>query len=150
MRVVIQRVRYARLSVGGELISQISQGLMVLVGIAEEDGREEINYLCKKLAALRIFDDDEGVMTRSVVDVGGEVMLVSQFTLMANTKKGNRPSYIHAARPEISRPLYEEFCSALEEVLGKEVARGRFGADMQIELVNDGPVTITIDTVRDR
>ena len=102
MRVVIQRVRYARLSVGGELISQISQGLMVLVGIAEEDGREEINYLCKKLAALRVFDDDEGVMNRSVMDVGGEVMLVSQFTLMANTKKGNRPSYIHAAHPEIS------------------------------------------------
>ena len=97
MRVVIQRVRYARLSVGGELISQISQGLMVLVGIAEEDGREEINYLCKKLAALRVFDDDEGVMNRSVVDVGGEVMLVSQFTLMANTKKGNRPSYICCA-----------------------------------------------------
>ncbi len=150
MRVVIQRVRYARLSVGGELISQISQGLMVLVGIAEEDGREEISYLCKKLAALRIFDDEEGVMNRSVVDIDGEVMLVSQFTLMASTKKGNRPSYIHAARPEISRPLYDEFCSALEELLGKKVARGCFGADMQIELLNDGPVTITIDTVRDR
>lgn len=150
MRVVIQRVRYARLSVGGELISRIAQGLMVLVGITEGDGREEIDYLCKKISTLRIFDDEEGVMNKSVLDVDGEVMLVSQFTLMATTKKGNRPSYIHAARPEISRPLYEEFCSTMEETLGKKVARGCFGANMQIELLNDGPVTITIDTARAR
>ena len=146
MRVVIQRVRYARLSVGGELISQISQGLMVLVGIAEEDGREEINYLCKKLAALRVFDDDEGVMNRSVMDVGGEVMLVSQFTLMASYKKGNRPSYIRAARPEVAVPLYEYFVEQMAKTTGKPVETGVFGADMQVSLLNNGPVTITMDT----
>lgn len=150
MRVVIQRVRYAKLSVDGVLVSQIGHGLMVLVGISEQDTQSEIDYLCRKITALRIFDDADGVMNRSVMDIDGEVMVVSQFTLMASTKKGNRPSYICAARPEISAPLYQGFCMTLERCLGKSIAQGVFGADMQIEMLNDGPVTITIDTEIDK
>ena len=146
MRVVIQRVLEASVSISGAVTSSIGPGLMVLLGICEEDGAEDIDWLVHKIAALRIFDDEAGVMNRSVVDVGGDVLVVSQFTLMASTKKGNRPAYIRAARPEIAIPLYERFCTALSDALGKPVPTGTFGADMQVSLINDGPVTICIDT----
>ena len=146
MRVVIQRVLEASVSISGAVTASIGPGLMVLVGICEEDGREDIEWLVRKIAALRVFDDAAGVMNRSVVDAGGDVLVVSQFTLMASTKKGNRPAYIRAARPEVAIPLYEQFCAALEAALGKPVPTGTFGADMQVSLVNDGPVTICIDT----
>ena len=146
MRVVIQRVLDASVSISGTVTASIGPGLLVLLGICEEDGREDIDWLVRKIAALRIFDDEAGVMNRSVVDVSGEVLVVSQFTLMASTKKGNRPAYIHAARPEVAIPLYERFCATLSEALGKPVPTGTFGADMQVSLVNDGPVTICIDT----
>ena len=146
MRVVIQRVLQASVSISGAVTAAIGEGLLVLLGICEEDGKEDIDWLVRKIAALRIFDDEAGVMNRSVVDVGGDVLVVSQFTLMASTKKGNRPAYIRAARPEIAIPLYEQFCAALETALGKPVPTGTFGADMQVSLINDGPVTICIDT----
>ena len=146
MRVVIQRVLEASVSIGGTVTAAIGPGLLVLLGICEEDGREDIEWLVRKIAALRVFDDAAGVMNRSVVDAGGDVLVVSQFTLMASTKKGNRPAYIRAARPEVAIPLYEQFCAALEAALGKPVPTGTFGADMQVSLVNDGPVTICIDT----
>ena len=146
MRVVIQRVLEASVSISGAVTASIGPGLMVLVGICEEDGREDIEWLVRKIAALRVFDDAAGVMNRSVVDAGGDVLVVSQFTLMASTKKGNRPAYIRAARPEIAIPLYERFCAALSAALGKPVPTGTFGADMQVSLINDGPVTICIDT----
>ena len=146
MRVVIQRVLEASVSISGTVTAAIGPGLMVLLGICEEDGAEDIEWLVKKIAALRVFDDEAGVMNRSVVDVDGNVLVVSQFTLMASTKKGNRPSYIRAARPEVAIPLYEQFCTALETALGKPVPTGTFGADMQVSLINDGPVTICIDT----
>ncbi len=146
MRLVIQRVTRASVSIGGELHSSIGTGIMVLVGVEVGDGAADVDWLAGKLAALRIFDDDAGVMNRSITDVGGELLAVSQFTLTASTRKGNRPSYIRAARPEEAVPLYEMFCSEMEARLGKEVKRGVFGADMQVELVNDGPVTIIIDS----
>jgi D-tyrosyl-tRNA(Tyr) deacylase len=146
MRVVIQRVLEAFVSISGAVTAAIGPGLLVLLGIGEEDGREDIDWLVRKITALRIFDDDAGVMNRSVVDVGGDILVVSQFTLMASTKKGNRPAYIRAARPETAIPLYEQFCTALSSALGKPVPTGTFGADMQVALVNDGPVTICIDT----
>lgn len=146
MRLVIQRVTRASVSIGGELHSSIGAGMMVLVGVETGDGAADVDWLAGKLAALRIFDDDAGVMNRSITDVGGELLAVSQFTLTASTRKGNRPSYIRAARPEEAVPLYEMFCSEMEVRLGKEVKRGVFGADMQVELVNDGPVTIIIDS----
>lgn len=146
MRVVVQRVRNASVSIGGSITASIGPGLLVLVGICEEDGGEDIDWLVKKITALRIFDDAEGVMNLSVCDVDGDVLVVSQFTLMASTKKGNRPSYIRAARPEIAIPLYERFCAALSAAMGKPVPTGTFGADMQVSLLNDGPVTICIDT----
>ena len=146
MRVVIQRVLEASVSISGAVTASIGPGLMVLVGICEEDGREDIEWLVRKIAALRVFDDEAGVMNRSVADVGGDVLVVSQFTLMASTKKGNRPAYIRAARPEVAIPLYEQFCAALSAALGKPVPTGTFGADMQVSLINDGPVTICIDT----
>ena len=146
MRVVIQRVLEASVSISGTVTAAIGEGLLVLLGICEEDGKEDIEWLVKKIAGLRVFDDEAGVMNVDVRDAGGEVLVVSQFTLMASTKKGNRPSYIRAARPEIAIPLYEQFCAALEAALGKPVPTGTFGADMQVSLVNDGPVTICIDT----
>ena len=146
MRVVIQRVLEASVSISGAVTAAIGPGLLVLLGIGEEDGREDIDWLVRKISALRIFDDEAGVMNRSVVDVGGDILVVSQFTLMASTKKGNRPAYIRAARPETAIPLYEQFCTALSSALGKPVPTGTFGADMQVALVNDGPVTICIDT----
>ena len=146
MRAVIQRVSSASVTIGGQVKSSIGKGLLILLGVGYEDGQEDIDWLVKKISGLRIFDDEDGVMNRSVVDVGGEALVVSQFTLMASTKKGNRPSYIHAAGHEIAVPLYESFCTALSEAVGKPVGTGEFGADMKVALVNDGPVTICIDT----
>ena len=146
MKTVIQRVQRASVSIGGTLHSSISAGMLVLVGIQADDTDEDISWLAAKIANLRIFDDEEGVMNRSILETGGDILAVSQFTLMARTRKGNRPSYIDAAKPEISVPLYERFVQALADTLGKPVPTGVFGADMQVELVNDGPVTILIDT----
>ena len=146
MRVVIQRVLEASVSIGGTVTAAIGPGLLVLLGICEEDGREDIDWLVRKIAGLRVFDDADGVMNVDVRDAGGSALVVSQFTLLASTKKGNRPSYIRAARPETAIPLYEAFCACLEAALGKPVPTGTFGADMQVSLVNDGPVTICIDT----
>lgn len=146
MRVLIQRVRRASVTVDGEFISEIGKGLLVFVGICDEDGDEDIEWLTKKIANIRLFDDDNGVMNLSVNDVCGEVLAVSQFTLMASTKKGNRPSYIKAAKPDISVPLYEQFCNEMEIAVNKPIKRGVFGADMKVDLLNDGPVTIFIDS----
>ena len=146
MRVVIQRAGHASVTINGHCKSAIGKGLMILVGIEEADNHEDIDWLCKKIVNLRIFDDENGVMNKSVLDIDGEILVISQFTLHAATKKGNRPSYIHAAKPDISIPLYEEFCRCLTEALGKEIGTGEFGADMKVELLNDGPVTICIDT----
>lgn len=148
MRIVIQRAGHASVTINGVCKSAIGKGLLILVGIEETDGQEDIDWLCKKIVNLRIFDDENGVMNRSITDIGGEILVVSQFTLHASTKKGNRPSYIHAAKPEISIPLYEKFCQDLSIAFGKEIKTGEFGADMKIELMNDGPVTICIDTKR--
>ena len=146
MRVVIQRVTEASVTIGGEKVSAIGQGMMVLCGFEEADGPEDLDWISRKIAALRIFDDEQGVMNRSVVDIGGDILLVSQFTLMASTKKGNRPSYIAAARPETAIPLYEQFKAALAALIGHPIPSGVFGAEMQVALVNDGPVTICIDS----
>lgn len=146
MRVVIQRAGHASVTINGHCKSAIGKGLMILVGIEEADNHEDIDWLCKKIVNLRIFDDENGVMNKSVLDIDGEILVISQFTLHASTKKGNRPSYIHAAKPDISIPLYEEFCRCLTGALGKEIGTGEFGADMKVELLNDGPVTICIDT----
>ena len=146
MRALIQRVKRASVTIGGTLRSQIAGGQLILVGIEESDSTDDIEWLVKKCVNLRIFDDEQGVMNRSILESGGDILAVSQFTLMASTKKGNRPSYIRAAKPEISVPLYEEFCRSLEAALNKPIGTGVFGADMQVELVNDGPVTIFIDT----
>ena len=148
MRVVIQRAGHASVTINGHCKSAIGKGLLILVGIEDTDGQEDIDWLCKKIINLRIFDDENGVMNRSVMDIDGEILVVSQFTLHASTKKGNRPSYIHAAKPEISIPLYERFCKDLSLARKKEVKTGEFGADMKVELMNDGPVTICIDTKR--
>ena len=146
MRLLIQRVKNASVSVGGVELSRIGQGLLVLVGVGVEDTDEDMEYLAGKLVRLRIFDDGQGVMNLDVRQVGGEILVVSQFTLHASTRKGNRPSYIKAAPEAISRPLYERFAAGVGRALGREVATGEFGADMQVELVNDGPVTIWIDS----
>ena len=146
MRAVIQRVSSASVTIDGKIKSSIGRGLMILLGVGHEDGPEDIEWLVRKIAGLRIFDDEEGVMNRSVLDIRGEALVVSQFTLMASTKKGNRPSYIGAAGHELAIPLYERFCAALSEAVGKPVGTGEFGADMKVALVNDGPVTICIDT----
>ena len=146
MRILIQRVTEARCRIAGEVFSEIGGGMVVLVGVGNDETREDVEWLAKKLVHLRIFDDEAGVMNLSVQDVAGEIMVVSQFTLHAMTKKGNRPSWIKAAPEAVSRPLYEEFVSEVERLLGRSVATGSFGADMQIELINDGPVTIWIDS----
>lgn len=146
MRAVVQRVSSASVSIGGTVRSAIGPGLLVLLGVGHEDTQEDLDWLVKKVAGLRIFDDEAGVMNRSVVEVGGEALVVSQFTLMASTKKGNRPSYLGAAGHEKAVPMYEAFCSALSEAIGRPVGTGEFGADMQVALVNDGPVTICMDT----
>lgn len=146
MKAVIQRVSRASVTIGGRLKSSIGKGLLVLLGVAEDDGNEDIDWLVRKISAMRIFDDESGVMNLSVMDVGGEVLVVSQFTLMASCRKGNRPSYIKAARHEISIPMYEEFCARMSSQLGKGIGTGEFGAMMDVELVNDGPVTILLDS----
>ena len=146
MRVLIQRTKHASVTIEGRCKSAIKQGLLVLAGAEDSDGKEDIEWLCKKIVNLRIFDDENGVMNRSVLDIDGEILVVSQFTLHASTKKGNRPSYIRASKPEIAIPLYEAFCKELSLSLGKEVGTGEFGADMKVELLNDGPVTIWMDT----
>lgn len=146
MRAVVQRVSHASVTIGGHVMSGIGSGLLVLVGCENADTDEDIEWLSKKIAALRIFDDENGVMNRSVRDVNGEILVISQFTLWASYKKGNRPSYLRAGRHEVTLPLYESFCRALSETLGKPVGTGKFGADMQVELLNDGPVTICMDT----
>ena len=146
MRVVIQRVAHAKVCIDGEVHSQIGNGLLVLLGIQPTDGKDDIDYLVQKITHLRIFDDAAGVMNLCVRDVTGEVLVVSQFTLMASTRKGNRPSYIHAAPPAVAEPLYEAFVEQLSTAMEKRVQTGRFGADMQVSLLNDGPVTICIDS----
>ena len=146
MRVVIQRVTEAKVVIDGNVNGEIGKGFMILVGIEEADGAEDIAWLTKKIVNLRVFDDENGVMNRSIMDTGGDILLISQFTLHALTAKGNRPSYIKAAKPEISVPLYEAFIKSLEEAMGKKIATGIFGADMKVSLTNDGPVTILIDS----
>ena len=146
MRAVIQRVSEASVTVEGAIIGQIQRGLMVLVGIVNEDDTSDIEWLSNKIIHMRIFEDENGVMNKSLIEVGGEILLVSQFTLHASTKKGNRPSYIAAAKPEISIPIYEAMIYQLEKDLGASIQTGKFGADMKVALINDGPVTITIDS----
>ncbi|MBW8200146.1 D-aminoacyl-tRNA deacylase [Flagellimonas abyssi] len=146
MRTVLQRVSKASVTVEEELISSIGHGLLILLGIEDADTKEDIDWLTNKILNLRIFNDENEVMNRSVMDVDGEIIVVSQFTLHAQTKKGNRPSYIKAAKPDIAVPMYEDFVQVLEQKLGKKVGTGVFGADMKVELLNDGPVTITMDT----
>lgn len=146
MRIVIQRVTQASVTIDGSLISSIGRGLMVLVGVEHGDTPDDARWLAAKTAGLRIFDDDEGVMNLSVVQIEGEILAVSQFTLTASTRKGNRPSYIRAAGHDLAIPLYELYCDELTRILGRETRRGRFGADMQVALVNSGPVTIVIDS----
>lgn len=146
MRVVIQRVLQASVTIAGETVSAIGPGMLVLCGFEAADSQEDLDWTARKTVALRIFDDEAGVMNRSLLDAGGEILLVSQFTLMASTKKGNRPSYVAAAPPEISIPLYERFKEMLSAAIGRPVACGVFGADMKVALINDGPVTICIDS----
>ena len=146
MRAVIQRVSHASVTINGECKSSIGRGYLVLLGCENADTQEDIDWLAKKIANLRVFDDEAGVMNLSVKDVDGEILVVSQFTLWASYKKGNRPSYLRAGSHEITIPLYERFCTVLSENLGKQVATGEFGAEMKVELLNDGPVTICMDT----
>ena len=146
MRAVIQRVTHASVTINGEKTSSIGQGYLVLVGCENADNEEDIDWLSKKICNLRVFDDENGVMNKSILDVGGEILVVSQFTLWASYKKGNRPSYLRAGSHEVTIPLYERFCTVLSENLGKPISTGEFGADMKVELLNDGPVTICMDT----
>ena len=146
MRAVIQRVSSASVTISGTVVSSIGQGLLVLLGISPDDDQTDVDYLVRKISALRIFDDDDGVMNLSVIDIGGNIIVVSQFTLMASTKKGNRPSYVGAAVHQTAIPLYELFCERLSAATGKRVGTGEFGADMKVALVNDGPVTICMDS----
>ena len=146
MRIVIQRVSHASVTIDGVCKSTIQEGFMILVGIENADTQEDADWLCKKIVNLRVFDDENGVMNKSILDVNGNILVVSQFTLHASYKKGNRPSYIYAAKPDIAIPLYEYFCQTLSKALGKEIGTGEFGADMKVELLNNGPVTICMDT----
>lgn len=146
MRAVIQRVSHASVTINGTVKSSIQRGFLVLVGCENADNEEDIQWLSKKICGLRVFDDEKGVMNKSIMDVGGNILVVSQFTLWASYKKGNRPSYLRAGSHEVTIPLYERFCTVLSENLGHEVSTGEFGADMKVELLNDGPVTICMDT----
>lgn len=146
MRVVIQRVQHASVTIEGTLHSKIGKGYLILLGVCEEDTSEDVEWLVKKIVGLRVFEDENGVMNRSIMEEDGEALVVSQFTLYASYKKGNQPSWFRAASHEISIPLYEEFCSKLSEAMNKPVGTGEFGADMKVELLNDGPVTICMDT----
>lgn len=146
MRIVIQRVSRASVTIEGTVKSAIEKGYLILIGVCEEDSMEDVDWLVRKVVGLRVFDDENGVMNKSIMDVDGNVLVISQFTLFASYKKGNRPSWLRAAKHEISVPLYESFCTRLSEALGKPVGTGVFGADMKVELINDGPVTICMDT----
>lgn len=146
MRIVIQRVTEASVTIEGTVKSAIGKGYLILLGVCEEDNEEDVDWLVKKVAGLRVFDDENGVMNRSIIDIRGEALVVSQFTLYASYKKGNRPSWLRAARHEISIPLYESFCQKLSSAIGREVGTGEFGADMKVSLLNDGPVTICMDS----
>ena len=146
MRAVIQRVTHASVTINGQVKSAIQQGFLILLGVCDEDTMEDVEWLTKKIAALRVFDDENHIMNRSIIDIEGEALVVSQFTLYASYKKGNRPSWFHAGSHEHSIPLYEAFCVQLSEAIGKPVGTGEFGADMKVELLNDGPVTICMDT----
>jgi len=146
MRIVIQRVKEASVTINNELISKVQRGLLILIGIEDLDTEEDINWLTQKVVNLRVFDDENGVMNKSIIDIGGDILVVSQFTLFASTKKGNRPSYIRASKPNFAIPMYEKFCDCLEKLFGKSIQTGKFGADMKVSLINDGPVTILIDS----
>ena len=146
MRVVIQRVTFAKVEVDKKVVGEIEKGMMILVGFENEDTDEDLTWMAGKITALRIFDDEQGVMNKSIIDVDGDILCISQFTLHAQTKKGNRPSYIKAAKGEIAEPLYQDFCNKLKNNLNKEIQKGIFGADMKVSLLNDGPVTICIDS----
>lgn len=146
MRIVIQRVSHASVTIEGEVKSAIRQGYLILLGIEESDTSEDVDWLVRKVIGLRVFDDENHVMNRSIMDINGEILVISQFTLFASYKKGNRPSWLRAAKHEISIPLYEKFCKKLSDALGKPVGTGEFGADMKVDLLNDGPVTIMMDT----
>lgn len=146
MRIVIQRVSRASVTIEGTVKSAIEKGYLILIGVCEEDTEEDVEWLVRKVIGLRVFDDENGVMNKSIMDVDGNILVISQFTLFASYKKGNRPSWLRAARHEISVPLYESFCTKLSAALGKKVGTGEFGADMKVELINDGPVTICMDT----
>ena len=146
MKIVIQRVSHASVTIDGKVKSAIGRGFLILLGIASDDTREDMEWIVKKTAALRVFDDEQGVMNLPITAIDGEILVISQFTLMASYKKGNRPSWIHAAPHSIAIPLYEEFCARLSEAIGKPVGTGEFGADMKVELLNDGPVTICMDS----
>lgn len=146
MKGLIQRVRRASVDIAGERVSEIGNGLLILLGVETGDELKDMEWLAKKCVNMRIFNDEEGVMNRSVLETGGDILVVSQFTLAASVKKGNRPSYIKAAGHDLAIPMYEAFCSEVEKLIGKPVGRGRFGADMQVELINDGPVTIMADS----
>ena len=146
MRVVIQRVLRSEVSIAGNIVGKIGKGLMILLGVEAADTQEDIDWLCGKISRPRIFDDENGVMNLDITQVGGEVLVVSQFTLYASTKKGNRPSYIRSAPEPVSRPMYEKFLQCLSTLLGKDVEHGEFGAEMEVSLINDGPVTICIDS----
>ncbi len=146
MRAVIQRVTKASVTIENKKVASINSGLLILVGIVSEDTKEDIQWLTKKIANLRIFNDENKVMNKSLIDINGDAIIVSQFTLQASTKKGNRPSYILAAKPDVAIPLYKQFISTFEDLIGRKIQTGEFGADMKVELLNDGPVTIIIDT----
>ena len=146
MKAVLQRVNEASVTIGNEKVASIKNGMLVLLGIVDDDTQEDIDWLSKKTANLRIFNDENDVMNKSLIDIDGEMIVVSQFTLQASTKKGNRPSYLKAAKPDIAIPLYEKFIEQIEQYLGKKVQTGQFGADMKVALINDGPVTIIIDS----
>ncbi|MAJ32710.1 MAG: D-tyrosyl-tRNA(Tyr) deacylase [Flavobacteriaceae bacterium] len=146
MRVVVQRVKNASVCVDEKVVGAIDYGLLILLGITQEDGAEDIEWLCRKIAQMRIFGDENDLMNKSLLDIGGEVLIISQFTLHASTKKGNRPSFIAAAKPEQAIPLYEQFITAIQDYIPKKVQTGIFGADMKVNLLNDGPVTITMDS----
>lgn len=146
MRALLQRVSSAKVDIEGETVASMDHGFLILLGIEEADDTTDIDWLSGKISKLRVFEDDEGKMNRGILDTGGEIIVVSQFTLHASTKKGNRPSFLKAAKPEISEPLYEAFCERMSDELGKPVGRGRFGADMKVSLTNDGPVTLWIDS----
>lgn len=146
MRLVIQRAKRASVTIDGKMKSEINLGILALVGIEDRDVQEDIEWMTNKIINLRIFDDEDGVMNKSIKEVDGDILIVSQFTLHASTKKGNRPSYIKASKPNFAVPMYEQFCQKVEAALGKKIGTGEFGANMQVELVNDGPVTIIIDS----